>query len=425
MFALVMKPRSLVSKPGAPRVATPARQLTSVAAEFAPVHFTRVPSARLQRHARLGSPLDPLEREADAVADRVMGMAGSHASPASALISPVQVQRKCKSCDEESQNVVRRRHLTAAGPESATAVHAAVHAAQSGGEALPHATRQFFEPRFGHDFGQVRIHTGAAAGAAARAVNAEAFTVGRDIVFAPGAFEPHHRRGQRLLAHELAHVVQQGGASSEPVIQRRLVVDPAAVVPPGPRTLVGAVQGLMNDMCPTGGFTVDATTGVVGPRPIFCEHHPPLLPGETEATQSPTPVGCQCLCDVVSNAQTTTVAFAAGGPTTGPGSLPGANEPGQGGNRTNARVQVDPRFQGQYLINGRWVDVPFHLLFAHELCGHALPKMQGTHVPRGAGPANGTPPQERHAVDVERAIAAERNLPRRPEDYSGAARRRP
>jgi hypothetical protein len=99
--------------------------------------------------------------------------------------------------------------------------------------------------------------------------------------------------------------------------------------------------------------------------------------------------------------------------------------PGQGGATTSPTVSIDPSFQGQYFVGGKWVDVPFHLLFAHEVCGHALPKMLGTHVARAAGPASGTPPQEAAAVAVERAIAAEQGLPRRPDDYSGAARQRP
>jgi hypothetical protein len=88
-------------------------------------------------------------------------------------------------------------------------------------------------------------------------------------------------------------------------------------------------------------------------------------------------------------------------------------------------VKADPRFQGQYLINGKWVDIPFYLILSHEICGHALPLMQGTHVRPGPTPKGGTPPHEQHAVDVERDIAAEGGQPRRPDDYGGAARQKP
>ena len=68
------------------------------------------------------------------------------------------------------------------------------------------------EPRFGHDFGNVRVHFDARAAASARSVNALAYTVGHDIVFSDGAFAPDDPSGRSLLAHELAHVVQQSGA---------------------------------------------------------------------------------------------------------------------------------------------------------------------------------------------------------------------
>jgi len=75
--------------------------------------------------------------------------------------------------------------------------------------ALPEGLRQRMETRFGHDFSQVRVHTDATAGASARQVGAQAYTVGQHIVFAAGQYTPGTQVGQRLLAHELTHVVQQ------------------------------------------------------------------------------------------------------------------------------------------------------------------------------------------------------------------------
>lgn len=80
---------------------------------------------------------------------------------------------------------------------------------RSPGQPLDSATRAFMEPRFGHDFSRVRIHTDAKAVESARAVNALAYTVGRDIVFGLGRYVPGATVGKRLLAHELTHVVQQ------------------------------------------------------------------------------------------------------------------------------------------------------------------------------------------------------------------------
>ncbi len=82
----------------------------------------------------------------------------------------------------------------------------------SPGQPLDPAMRAEMEPRFGHDFGQVRVHTGARAAESARAVNALAYTVGRDVVVGVGQYTLGTAVGQRLLAHELAHVVQQSNA---------------------------------------------------------------------------------------------------------------------------------------------------------------------------------------------------------------------
>jgi Domain of unknown function (DUF4157) len=82
---------------------------------------------------------------------------------------------------------------------------------RSPGRPLDARTRTFFEPRFGREFGAVRVHTDAAGAASARAVRSTAYTVGADIVFGSGRYEPDTPRGFRLLAHELAHVVQNGG----------------------------------------------------------------------------------------------------------------------------------------------------------------------------------------------------------------------
>ncbi len=81
------------------------------------------------------------------------------------------------------------------------------------GAPLDQAARAFFEPRFGHDFSQVRVHTDTRAAESAQAVNAQAYTVGGDIVFGAGQYSPRSESGRHLLGHELTHVVQQAGAS--------------------------------------------------------------------------------------------------------------------------------------------------------------------------------------------------------------------
>lgn len=80
---------------------------------------------------------------------------------------------------------------------------------RSPGQPLDAGTRAFFEPRFGHDFSKVRVHTDTNAAESARAVNAKAYALGNDIAFGGGEYQPHTALGLRSLAHELAHVAQQ------------------------------------------------------------------------------------------------------------------------------------------------------------------------------------------------------------------------
>lgn len=91
---------------------------------------------------------------------------------------------------------------------------------RSPGEPLDAKTRGLMEPRFAHDFGHVRVHTDARAAQSARAVNALAYTAGRDIVFGQSRYSPATRAGRQLMAHELAHTVQQGAGSPGIVVQR-------------------------------------------------------------------------------------------------------------------------------------------------------------------------------------------------------------
>jgi hypothetical protein len=102
----------------------------------------------------------------------------------------------------------------AAGTASLDAVPAIVgEVLRSPGQPLGAPMRAFMESRFGHDFSRIRVHTDAQAGAAARAVDARAYTVGHDIVFASGHYSPRSPAGLTLLAHELAHTIQQRAAA--------------------------------------------------------------------------------------------------------------------------------------------------------------------------------------------------------------------
>jgi hypothetical protein len=120
---------------------------------------------------------------------------------------------ECEECRQrrlEREGMMQRAAVSAAPVNSVPLI---VHAVLSSpGQSLDAGARAFMEPRFNHDFSQVRVHTDAKAAESAQAVNALAYTVGRDVVFGRGQYMPETMEGMRLMAHELTHVVQQGGS---------------------------------------------------------------------------------------------------------------------------------------------------------------------------------------------------------------------
>ena len=161
-----------------------------------PVTPRPLPGA-IQAKLAVGQLNDPLEHEADRVADQVMRMPGAQPSVAPV---PSQLSRKCAACEEEDAHALQSR--SAGQPVSAPAAPAPsiVHGVlRSPGQPLDLASRAFFEPRFGQDFGAVRVHVDAHAAASARSVGALAHTVGSHLVFAEGRVrEPTAEPGRHL-----------------------------------------------------------------------------------------------------------------------------------------------------------------------------------------------------------------------------------
>ncbi|MDC0668501.1 eCIS core domain-containing protein [Nannocystis radixulma] len=130
-------------------------------------------------------------------------------------VSGPGVMRACAACSEEKpdEEIQRRAEAGAGAGGSAVAAplgHALAAERATGGTRMPDAVRAFMEPRFGRSFEDVRIHTGMRASALARQFDARAFTVGSDIFFRRDAYRPATAQGRRLIAHELAHTIQQG-----------------------------------------------------------------------------------------------------------------------------------------------------------------------------------------------------------------------
>lgn len=181
---------------------------------------------------RIGSADDPLEREADRLAEAALRHDRGALGVPMAGDATGHLRRACRACAaDEERAELRRRAQPDAPPRSGAAVPPIVHRVlASPGRPLEGAVRARLEPAFGLDFSAVRIHDDALAGASADAVGAEAWTVGRHIAFAPGGFAPGTVHGDRLLAHELAHAGQQGAAAT-------LAAAPVAPVSVAPRSL--------------------------------------------------------------------------------------------------------------------------------------------------------------------------------------------
>jgi hypothetical protein len=158
----------------------------------------------IQRKVETGAVNDPLEHEADAVAEKVMRM-----------VETPFLQHNVSGCTHE-ESVAQQKELagSASGVQKSDAPMIVHNVLASTGQPLDTTVRTFMERRFIQDFSNVRVHNDAKAAESARAMNAHAYTVGRDVVFGAGEYRPATADGKRLLAHELAHVVQQEGSAS-------------------------------------------------------------------------------------------------------------------------------------------------------------------------------------------------------------------
>ena len=189
----------------------------------------------------INAPNDQYEQEADAVADRVMRMGNSTTSSENGEdqeklqtkpLFAVQksemeedgIQRKCGQCNEE--DTIQRqtekdelmpkslmRKAENGGYEASPELDNQIKSSKGGGSPIPNHTLAFMNNSFGSDFSNVRVHTGSKAADMSQGIQAKAFTHGSDIYFNQGQYSPNSNSGKQLLAHELTHVVQQGGSS--------------------------------------------------------------------------------------------------------------------------------------------------------------------------------------------------------------------
>ena len=123
-------------------------------------------------------------------------------------ITPL-MQRQENLGEEEDEELIQAKTTGGVTPEVTHAISSGIQSLQGGGQPLSGTVRSFFEPRFGEDFSNVRVHNDTRAARVARLVNSRAFTLGHNVVFGAGEYSPDALAGRKLLAHELTHVVQQ------------------------------------------------------------------------------------------------------------------------------------------------------------------------------------------------------------------------
>lgn len=367
------------------------------------------------------------------------------------------VQRKC-ACGKETyshgecEGCKRRREASEGNIFSSskqTGAPPIVHEVlRSPGQPLDAATRAFLEPRFGHDFGKVRVHTDAQAAESARAVNALAYTVGQSIVFGAGQFRPASSEGQHLIAHELAHTIQQPAVSGSDLriqddssaeteaqnaalvvnspfstgshpkqltsrtsraIQRKVVVKNPSASPthaPSGETNEKIVKDYVTTLCPS--FTV--TAGELMPfNTAFCPADRPDHSGPSGLLLSSTPESCSCLCTMhalVDPASSTPITW----------QIEVDDNDWPQTDSASKTVKVQSPFSGVQV--GAWSKGPSsHRItqtgwraLGHELCGHGALFATGRH-PTGPPPRAGGRPEHDPTVAIENRIAAEHGLP--------------
>jgi hypothetical protein len=184
--------------------------------------FSRIPIhppavGAIQTKLAINKPRDRYEQEADRISEQVMQM------PELPLQWACAHGETCPKFQTELPTV-HERLQNGASPSDAVRISGSpiVHdILRSPGQPLDAKTRAFFEPRFGHDFGQIRVHTSGRAAQSARAIDAMAYTAGREIVFGTGTYAPETTEGRRLLAHELTHTIQQGAQTRAPALVQR------------------------------------------------------------------------------------------------------------------------------------------------------------------------------------------------------------
>lgn len=418
----------------------------------------------------LSRPDDRYEQEADQVADRVIQMPESgilqrHTDKNSTdtrfdsitgKTTPL-VQRETDNEEEDEEKNITAQAKQAEGqsPTVPAGITQRINKLRDGGQPLSPETRQYMEPRFGHDFSKVRVHNTARAAATAQSINARAFTFGNNIVFGASHYTPATTEGQRLLAHELTHVIQQGKSAPLPdtmtqsgyhnsvagptenspadatplsgntsaTVQRKLTLeDPKKKIPrPGGKGLdqtnATTVQNYLSTLCKSGSPSVSSSGKIdVGKgfcTPMLIPTGFGLMPMPPPAAFSKTPTGCGCVCDMVHSKHSWRIKVDdINWPHTDFDDRDAANgkKPGGTGGLVTTPSPNSPKLWGAATAKGKALDIDPWLVLGHELCGHGWLGNYGKHGPdvakaRGKGGHQETVKRENklraeHGIDL-------------------------
>jgi len=178
------------------------------------------------------------------------------ATPKNAFFQPSPVvQRKCEKCKEEENKLQRTQEKEEDKLQKKDAGNVAgvspgvsnyVQSLNGNGHALPVEANQFFSEKMDYDFSNVKIHTGKEAAQSAKEVNAKAYTLGEHIVFNDGQYNTKSTEGKKLMAHELAHVIQNRPESDSETVRRQTSapIPPAAIIDPNTHIATFAINGV-------------------------------------------------------------------------------------------------------------------------------------------------------------------------------------
>ena len=226
-------PKSLLFILSAPELSLPVNesQKLNMISRLQQTHGNANVQRMIQAKLEIGQPNDKYEQEADRVADEVIRMPGPQVERQSddeekekfTQIKPLSdkiIPSFQKQVGDEEEKIIQPKETPCQPSEVNSEIESRINALKGRGRPLPETVRAFFEPSFGYDFSQVRIHSNPEAARMAQALNAKAFTSGRDVLFGTGQYASGTTSGKKLLAHELAHVVQQRESNGS-IMQRQ------------------------------------------------------------------------------------------------------------------------------------------------------------------------------------------------------------